>query len=70
MDWKLVIEELERTGLTQNEIAAQAGCSQPYVSQLKSGKRKNPDYHVGTALESLHRIKCPPLRDGEHRSAA
>jgi transcriptional regulator with XRE-family HTH domain len=50
MDWKVVITDLEGAGLTQSAIAEKAGCSQPYVSQLKSGARKSPDFEVGKAL--------------------
>lgn len=55
MDWKVLIEELEAAGLTQTDIADQSGCSQPYVSQLKSGTRRNPDFTRGQALITLHK---------------
>jgi transcriptional regulator with XRE-family HTH domain len=55
MNWKTLIEELEARGLTQTDIAEQSGCSQPYVSQLKSGVRKNPDFTRGQALVELHK---------------
>lgn len=59
MDWKSVIGELEASGLTQKEIADRVGCSQPYVSQLKSGARKKPEFETGQALVDLHRERVP-----------
>jgi len=55
MDWKALIGDLEATGLTQKEIAEYAGCSQPYVSQLKKGLRKNPEYKIGLCLVQLQK---------------
>lgn len=63
MDWKVVIVELEGAGLTQREIAGKAGCSQPYVSQLKSGARKKPEFDIGRALVELHRTIKRPKRE-------
>jgi transcriptional regulator with XRE-family HTH domain len=54
MDWTQIIGDLEDSGLTQKEIAERAGCSQPYVSQLKRGQRKSPDFQIGQALAQLH----------------
>lgn len=55
MDWSALITQIEDSGLTQKEIAIAIGCSQPYVSQLKSGQRKGPDFTIGQALVELHR---------------
>lgn len=59
MDWKTLIGELEAAGLTQKEIAEAAGCSQPYVSQLKTGERGGPSFEIGQALARLHKEKRP-----------
>jgi transcriptional regulator with XRE-family HTH domain len=59
MDWKALIADLEGAGLTQKDIAEAAGCSQPYVSQLKAGQRRGPDYEIGKALVELHQQKRP-----------
>ena len=69
MDWKALIVDLEAAGLTQKEIAGQVGCSQPYVSQLKKGVRKNPDFGVGRALVDLHR-RLPKARKRTEARAA
>ena len=39
MDTKTHISDLLAMGLSQAEIAAEAGCSQPHISLLHSGKR-------------------------------
>lgn len=54
MDWSKVIEALEESGLTQQQIAEHCGCSQPYISQLGRGIRSGPGFEVGTALKSLY----------------
>lgn len=63
MDWPLLITDLEKSGLTQQEIAGKSGCTQPYVSQLKSGRRKRPDYQRGQALVDLHKKLCKPRKE-------
>lgn len=65
MDWSKVISELEDSGLTQTEIAEGAGCSQPYISQLKTGARKKCDYATGDAL-----VKLRAKRGGKERVTA
>lgn len=55
MDWKKVIAELEAEGLTQEEIAGKCHASQPYISQLKTGKRKRAGFDIGDALRALHK---------------
>ena len=73
MDWAKVITELEASGLTQSEIALRCGTSQPYISQLKGGKRKQVGYDTGSAMRALHEERCPakPKRKlSAHRAAA
>jgi transcriptional regulator with XRE-family HTH domain len=54
MDCKKIITDLEDSGLTQNEIAKLAGCSQGHVSDLKTGRRgKRLSHEVATALMQL-----------------
>jgi transcriptional regulator with XRE-family HTH domain len=36
----------EQKGLTQEHVAKRAGVTKPYLSQLESGKRKNPSLPV------------------------
>lgn len=58
MNWPKVITDLELAGMTQTEIATECDCSQPYVSQLKSGLRKDPAFSVGAELAALHKRRC------------
>lgn len=54
MDWKLLIQNLISSGLTETEIAKDVGCSQPSVNQLKTGVVKEPKHRIGSALIELH----------------
>ena len=53
MNWQFIVNELLKK-MTQAELAALAGCSQPAISLLSSGKRKNVDYDVGQKLIALY----------------
>lgn len=68
MDWTALISALEATGLTQKEIAEGAGCSQPYISQLKAGHRKGPEFSIGQALVEMRnahlKVTGEPHREG------
>lgn len=52
MNWESIINQLLEK-MTQKELAALAGCSQPFISLLSSGQRKNVDYETGQKLISL-----------------
>lgn len=69
MDWNSLISDLEGAGLTQKEVAKKAGCSQPYISQLKGGRRKGPDFIIGQALVDMHKKARPDLYARGKRSA-
>ena len=53
MNWQFIVNELLKK-MTQAELAALAGYSQPAISLLSSGKRKNVDYDVGQKLIALY----------------
>ena len=53
MDWKSLIAEMQRHGLTQPRIAAICGCGQATVSDLASGTTKDPRHSLGEALMAL-----------------
>ena len=55
MLWTQLIRELREAGLTQEDIAASIGVSQPSVSDLANGKTKNPSFEVGDKLRALHK---------------
>lgn len=59
MSWKKIIGDLEDKGLTQTEIGTSVGCSQSYISDLKSGRRgQRLQYEIGVALHELHKKHC------------
>ena len=54
MNWPNVIHELQRRrGLTQPQIAALVGCSQASISDLSTGKTREPRFYIGRALLDL-----------------
>ena len=52
MDWTSLINQLLEKK-TQKEVADAVGCSQPFISLLSQGKRKNLDYDIGQKIVSL-----------------
>ena len=56
MNWKTVISEIKAgLGITQAQIAKRIGISQIGVSDLETGRTKDPRYATGVALMNLHR---------------
>ena len=55
MHWKDLIGALVDSGLTQVQIAEQAGCQQNTVSDLSTGKTKEPRGSLAFALMRLCR---------------
>lgn len=53
MDWKSLIAEIQAHSLSQAQIAAVCGCGQATISDLASGRAKEPRYSLGVALEAL-----------------
>lgn len=72
MDWKQLISELTRLGVSQAEIATQTGIAPPTISELATGKTREPRWTTGQKLRALHRsakrkaAKSNPL---EHQAA-
>ena len=58
MDWKSLIADLAKLGLTQKQIAAAAGISQPAVSDLARGRTLSPVWEIGEKLRRLHAERC------------
>ena len=59
---KKLINKLLEAGLTQTEISGHLGCSQPTISEILSGKNKNPSFKFGMGLVRLCKergIECP-----------
>jgi len=59
MDWKSLIADLAKSGMTQKQIAAAAGISQPAVSALVRGRTLSPVWEIGEKLRRLHAERCP-----------
>lgn len=54
MDWKILIQDLAKAGLRQEEIATRCGCRQPSISDLATGRTTHPNYQIADALRELH----------------
>lgn len=50
-----IIKELIDSGMTQSDIAQACSITQPYVSDLLTGRRNCPNWVIGDALISLHK---------------
>jgi predicted transcriptional regulator len=57
MDWKTVIAELAGLGVTQPQIAEACRCSQSAISQLATGRIKDPRDSIGQAIRRLLEAK-------------
>ena len=54
MDWKNVIEAAKaKHGLTQQQLAEAAGCTQPTLSVLERGITRDPSFSIGSRLIEL-----------------
>lgn len=59
MDWKTLIENLTAKGWKQQQIADYCGCEQSVISDLATGKTKNPRFSTGQALIKMGKRKAP-----------
>lgn len=50
MQWKDYISALAAKGVTQSQIAKEAGCGQSTISDLASGNTREPRSSLGNAL--------------------
>ncbi|WP_041702826.1 hypothetical protein [Pseudogulbenkiania sp. NH8B] len=54
MNWKSLIAELLKAGMTQKQIADEVGCTQPCIAGLATGRRgKQVSYDIGSKLVAL-----------------
>ena len=54
MNWTTLISELSAAGLTQPQIAERCDCAQTTISDLATGKSKEPRYGLASRLIKLH----------------
>ena len=47
-----IINQLIQSGMTESEIAAEVGSTQPSINRIRNGKQK-PFYDLGAALVAL-----------------
>lgn len=60
MDWKSIVDELQKAGFSQTEIADYVGKSQAWVSLIVQGKMADVRYTDGAKLLSMRAM--PPER--------
>ena len=67
----MTVRELrERTGLSQAELAAAAGCEQTTISQLELGKVRDPRYSTIAAVARALRVSVDELAAAIERTVA
>ena len=55
MNWKQIISDIIDSGLSEQEIAAIVGTTQPTINRIKTGVVNQPKYEMGVALVALHK---------------
>ena len=56
MQWKDYIAAIAEKGASQGQIAKQAGCGQATISDLASGKTREPRHSLGEVLLRVGRL--------------
>lgn len=62
MKWNDFIAAIAEKGVSQSQLAKQAGCGQATISDLASGKTQEPRHSLGMALLKVgkrHGVKPP-----------
>ena len=54
----------QQKGLTQRELAARVGITQPYIVMLETGKRTNPSLQLLQRLARALRVPLSKLLEG------
>ena len=62
MDWTQLLIELRDFGWTQMAIASYLGINQATVSDLFTGRTKNPSFEIGEKLRALHKAELRKAR--------
>lgn len=68
MNWKSLIADLAKAGVSQKAIGEAIGLSQPAVSDLARGRTQRIEWAAGQKLFELHRqhISIDPTVDHEN----
>ncbi|QIL72293.1 helix-turn-helix transcriptional regulator [Diaphorobacter sp. HDW4B] len=73
MQWKDYIAAIAERGLTQKQLADKAGCGQATISDIASGKTRDPRSSIGFALIRIGKrlgIKANPTTTPTKSEAA
>lgn len=54
MNWQQMIQEIQQSGLSQEEIGERVGRSQAWVSAASKGKYQDLSWSDGEAIRKLH----------------
>ena len=54
INWKKIIDDLVRSGLTQSQIGEKCGVTQSAIQLIYSGKTNEPKHSLGEILLALH----------------
>lgn len=55
MDWKQLIADITQLGISQADISTRTGIAPPTISELATGKTREPRWSTGQKLRSLYR---------------
>lgn len=70
MQWKDYLAALADLGLTQKQLADEAGCGQATISDIASGKTRDPRSSIGFALIAIgQRLGIKETPSAEKESA-
>ena len=61
-DWKILIADLLKAGMTQTSIADVVGMKQPSIRSILIGDTKNPHHHNGEKIKELYELKLGSKR--------
>ena len=54
INWRKLIDDLVKSGLTQSQIGEKCGVTQAAIQLIKSGKTNEPKHSLGERLLALH----------------
>lgn len=54
-------KELLDSGMTEKELATEAGCDTSTINRIKRGETVNPRLEVAFAIQRLHEAQCSGL---------
>lgn len=58
MNWKNLIEDLVKDGMTQSQIADACDTSQSNIWYLLNSPERSPRWELGQRLVNVHELRC------------